>query len=639
MIPGDLSLIRGALLLVTSATLLTTFSCAAQTISEYTFEDHPLLTLPEFSAFRSEPVVVRKFYYHRDNERLLNRMIFFPRSTTYLHFNTTNPFGEKLDAILTPGIVLQTGNRDRLLEVHLNRPARVFALLAGHGLGSKVLSGKISYSGVPSDWSQPTLVEAPQDRPLLGESERHNGSLFGTPPYAVAFEVPLPSSHIVTMPHPTTMSFNGLPFQVYVLLFAQPRTGLPLRAFGAPDVPATFLSLLGDEVSMPQLQRPVPNRSCPTWLHDVHVTRTRHGIDAISVREPLYWRTWHPPIDPIYWCYYDHEHGSNPGDYHPMFGYTSWKTPKKGDTGDESHQIESHAGFKVFSFLVPGDGRFVVATLHMHLALARRFYERHHTIIFAVLKAVGDVWETELEFHMKLDLGGAEATLSNGTTVPIDRESAEIIKSLEERGLRAGRRFNILNIDSGFPGSVDRAYFIKGDIRKGAVAISNGIYEQWKGPLNNCASSRGRLNQGFIFDVRDPTTAMRRAGGKPRDRDMQRLNGRSVNKILSLGNDGVQIGAEFCNFTTPIDGVSVSGSNVPDANGVFFTDPYFSTLVPRSGPRSLRQYMAPGFKMLDIPPGTVSPVDPWSGHMEYGKPGVRAGRFLPIEESVLAKDN
>lgn len=50
-------------------------------------------------------------------------------------------------------------------------------------------------------------------------------------------------------------------------------------------------------------QEPIPNQKCPAWVHDAYRVKDPDGQ----------WRDgWHPPIDPVYWCYFDHEHGSKP---------------------------------------------------------------------------------------------------------------------------------------------------------------------------------------------------------------------------------------------------------------------------------------------------------------------------------------
>lgn len=75
---------------------------------------------------------------------------------------------------------------------------------------------------------------------------------------------------------------------------------------------------------------------CPDRVHRQYVAEGPDG--------ELY-PTWHPRIDPIHGCYYEHEHGSDPATVHPdwtpLFGYTA---------NVEFGHVEPHHGYKTFSF-------------------------------------------------------------------------------------------------------------------------------------------------------------------------------------------------------------------------------------------------------------------------------------------------
>ena len=83
-----------------------------------------------------------------------------------------------------------------------------------------------------------------------------------------------------------------------------------------------------------QLIGPFLMNSAPDWVHDRYVAE--HPVE-----KKLY-RTWHPAIDPVYWCHFGHEHGSDPSlvGYTPYFGYIA----------DKNNQDERHEGFKGFAF-------------------------------------------------------------------------------------------------------------------------------------------------------------------------------------------------------------------------------------------------------------------------------------------------
>ena len=84
----------------------------------------------------------------------------------------------------------------------------------------------------------------------------------------------------------------------------------------------------------------LPNQTCPAWAHN------RHQI----VENGVCYFTWHRQIDPVYWCHYRHEHGSNPA----RFGNGQWK-PLFGRTAIASGIAENHEGFKAALFEHPND--------------------------------------------------------------------------------------------------------------------------------------------------------------------------------------------------------------------------------------------------------------------------------------------
>lgn len=91
----------------------------------------------------------------------------------------------------------------------------------------------------------------------------------------------------------------------------------------------------------PGAETPAANQTCPAWVHDQYVAQGPDG---------KYYATWHPQIDPVYWCYFHHEHGSDPGIYRPLFGYAA------AASGIE----EAHAGFKVYTFRLEADTQLIV---------------------------------------------------------------------------------------------------------------------------------------------------------------------------------------------------------------------------------------------------------------------------------------
>ena len=130
---------------------------------------------------------------------------------------------------------------------------------------------------------------------------------------------------------------------------------------------------------------------------------------------------------------------------------------------------------------------------------------------------------------------------------------------------------------------LNRSFKIKGNVDAAIASgdphfISNGQYEQWKAPLASCAGPIYPYRPLFVFDIRDPSTAMRSADTRL-DQDLQELNGQSLKRILMIRSREIEIAVEHC-----LDGVTSRSRD-----GSFHTDPYFLTVESGPGSRALRQ--------------------------------------------------
>lgn len=617
---------------------------ADQRYPEYSYRDHPLYLFNISQHSSLKPVVMRKYHFLRMGQKNVYNSMFVPQAGSYLKYPCHTSFASSLDVLFLPHVSLDSSNRETFLHIQMNYRARVFLLMTGPGLHGRRLYGTPNITGIPSAaWGRPISVittdeSSKNERPKYGEKERWGASLFQLPYYGVIIEVPFPLSLELTLPHPRTFSINNVTIDRYILLFAQALSS-SIMPIPLPTLPDNFTALASDMHGIkspvsPHLNPPIPNRTCPRWLHDLYVTDSRADHDWEMTGEPHYWRTWHPMIDPIYWCYYDHEHGAYPGNYRPMFGYTPWKTADP--NSPTGRQLESHAGFKLFSFQVPDTNRIVICTIHMHLSKARRFNARRHTVIFAVVSMLNaSRWEIEMELHMKMDFGPAEISFANRSTLPLNSAEWNTEHQLTSKRIKAGRRFNVLDL-SNFPSSVDDSFQLSGGIAAGPRVLSHGIYEQWKGPLNTCSGSSGMTNRGFTFDVRDPATAIRTLKLPTDDKNMQQLSGKSMNRVVSIGGDGVQVGLRYCILDIFASDATI---NLNAQNGVFYTNVHFSSVHHGPGRNLVRQYIKPDFKDLYITPGHYTPVDPWYTKMELERTGNIKRRFLDIERAVQASEN
>ncbi len=579
---------------------------------EFTADEHPLNRFSVSTNQQSiEPVVMKKYYFTARNGWMsAEAASFVPRSLTYVHFPNGSSFLTNADVLNTFAHYLprpaSADNVENNGKIHLNYPARVFAIMQSFSLWRKP---KSSYTplvqGVPRSWKLIGPVRTLTGSNVwLGDPKRLRHHVKG---YAVAMEVPLSADNVVTVPYPHSIFIDGHYVRHIAFAFTRP----DMSTIPAPRIPAPFQSRLHQRTVNPLKDLPIPNTDCPEWLHDAYVVPNKNPLDAAVTGEPAFWRTWHPSIDPVYWCYFDHEHGSFPGkNYRPSYGYTSFKNLGS----DQTPEDESHGGFKTFS-IPQADGRVVVMTAHMHMASARRFTTRHHTIIFTVLS--GPNGAVEMELFMKADFGPGTMYMKQGR-IPIDTEQEKIFWSSKDSVSRGDRIFNVLNIDDDFPNSLDRDFLIKGNLYTAISAnnpryIQNGLYEQWKAPLASCAGPVEPYIPVFVFDIRDPSTAMRNRHTRS-DEDMQEMNGQALKRILMIRGKGVEVATGHC----------LSSAMNRSSDGTFYTDPYFKSVVDGPSNQAIKQFIAPAFQRLVLKQGLLRAHDCWSGWYKYnGESGLQ----------------
>jgi hypothetical protein len=165
------------------------------------------------------------------------------------------------------------------------------------------------------------------------------------------------------------------------------------RASAAPAVPAGQ--------ALPQ-----PNQPCPSWVHDQYVAS---GPDGRT------YATWHPQIDPVYWCYFGHEHGSNPNQfvpgYKPLFAYAS----------NVAEEDEPHPGFKSYAF-EDGQGHRWLITHHFGTGSLARACVRFHATNVAVASSSGEILA---DVHFMADFGKSVVnTTGQALTPPGCRDQA-----------------------------------------------------------------------------------------------------------------------------------------------------------------------------------------------------------------------
>ena len=618
----------------------------------YNPSEHPLLKHPQFKSGDQtiQPVVMRRYYLDHKyvGPRSALDSIYTPRAVSYFHYDSGKPFVVDAD-VFVPGLHFPSTSRSPVNfgKIHLNYACRVFALMYSfkYFFRNPPANFHPNVTGIPEGWNIIGAVRTSDSRGRrLGDPQRWNrvpvinGRLLAVEAVLTPGVTEDDGPYIVTFPHPWSMYMDGdlvksISFVFVPLQGTSAPGGLEhLQPFPTPQLPTPFQAFPADGVTQetvhPEQDPPIPNHTCPQWLHDLHVTDVQDRWPKSSIdesTEPRFWRTWHPSIDPIYWCYYDHEHGSYPGkSYKPAFGYTAWKVAD--NTTVSGRQNESHEGFKVY-FLQYGD-RSVVITLHLHISKARRFTARHHTVYLVVLRGGSDGQEVELELSFKSDFGAGQAQNRGRHPISLDSMQGAIKLELIRQQIEASRIFNVLNIDDNFPDSLDRRFRVKGDISKGPSGILNGHYESWRTTLPSCTSPTSKHHGAFLFDVRDPSTAARFPEGTT-DENIQVMHGHSLRRVIEIRHVNIVLSLSSC--------FEAIRRVVEQGDGVFFTDPYLrETFVDgQPGNYRLRQFIKPGFHDFTFYRAFLRANDPWSGiYTVNGSPGLQR-----IENAVLRMQN
>lgn len=606
---------------------VTVAKCESTVLDEHHISEHPFSKLLAFSGFSTRPVIMKK-YARLDGTgkpKDTKSIFFAPGAASFRRYGSKTEFCNGCDILVT-GRWREAGKP--FVNFELNAPARVFVLLAGgaaEGLSKSMDKRPLEVENLPSGFdSTPIALQYSGGKQhIIGDQSSFWFSSVEQEVYAIGFEVTLPPSLMITLPGPRTVLINGRSMANYFVLFA--KQGSPtdsIEPYSYPSVPPPFSSHLSGGITVNPTV-PKPNEYCPDWIHDIYVTPNRAlGVDD----EPDYFRTWHPIIDPYYWCYFDHEHGGQPlHSYRPMFGYTAWKTP---GVVENTRQEESHKGFKVVPFEVPGDNRIVVLTFHMHISKARRFGTRHHTVIFAVLSSTG---ELQVEIHLKMDYGPALVTLADPNaaprTIPIDEKQAGIHAVMQANQKRAGRRINIINLEEPYPASLEIKYKLRDNPPPTDKSQVRGVYESWGALFPTCVDRSSR-ETGMRLDVRDPSSAMVVAGDY---NNLSWLNGNSMKRVLTIVNGGFTFSKELCMF---------QGHALSSENGLFYTNPYFTNVVDKTdsgGRHSVMQFISDGFEPIRIPSGQIRLKDFWSGPHTY-----EASHFVNptnIDGAINKKEN
>jgi hypothetical protein len=355
-----------------------------------------------------------------------------------------------------------------------------------------------------------------------------------------------------------TLGSPGEGNDAYTVLFAED-DGQPSSAPPLPD-------------GIDEADRPVPNAACPEWVDNLYLATGPDG---------LMYESWHPQIDPVYWCYFEHEHGSDPAlvDYTPAFRYVADKN---------FGQNEQHEGFKGYAIqsieTETGQSYHWYVNIHSTTSAISRACARQHTVVIAVIDA--NTGELVAELGYKGDYGEVRSNQGDHTLIqPTFSGSCPdqqgISSELDGSGDDFEKRVRVANVGG----------------------MSNSGYESWRGGLHSTLGFSYSGSSGLHLDIRNPMTSC----------DTLACSG-----SISTGDNATRRTIRFSRVTLDGDADTVRLLDLADGvrDGVFYTDPYGFEPRDASDPNAIRQYIRPG--LLATIDGHFASEDAWRGLMLSG---------------------
>ncbi len=285
--------------------------------------------------------------------------------------------------------------------------------------------------------------------------------------------------------------------------------------------------------------------------------------------------TWHPQIDPVYWCSFGHEHGTDPRVIPgaPFVGYQY--------LADKVPQDEPDMGFKETIFRTTG-GSYVRFIDHVSTASVRRVCARHHTVYVMVYDASGnEVFRT----GFKADFGASEAA---------DRDDSPLITP-------TNCGYDMAELAESLPNGFEKRIRTTAD---------SGEYEQWKSEETVETSNLG-MEFNHEFDIRDPFTfcpnlTCDTVTLHSPDRDQTSTRRQMDN---TRGSEGFTFNSALALRT-----------------GTFYTDPFGTGLVDPGADNATEHYIQPGFYLnlasVLTDPDHCAAIDPWTMFYSCTDPSV-----------------
>jgi hypothetical protein len=270
----------------------------------------------------------------------------------------------------------------------------------------------------------------------------------------------------------------------------------------------------------------------------------------------------------VYWCYFGHEHGSNPdlipGSPKVPYQYVAAQVP----------QSEPDAGFKEFIFQDPTDEHWIRFVVHANSAHGRRVCARLHTLYVMVYNAQGD---EKFSAGFKNDYGAAFATSDVGDAVLNPTNCGYSMPTLAAQvGDHLSRSLNV---------GPDSNNYERWDSREDSAAVVN----------------LGMVDFDHGFDIRNPMShCLDITCDVVVQRDPERENG--TRRTLQMAT---------------WRGEFTFNSDHALGQGEYYTNPYATKKRNAAAADAVRQYAEPGFSLVYAKNATANRIscvasDPWS---------------------------
>ena len=371
-------------------------------------------------------------------------------------------------------------------------------------------------------------------------------------------------------------------FKSFKKSFAAGEFRLPSPGKGNPAYELLFAETSGTPSSAPGLPAQAPananvpqaNTDCPDWLHHLYEVTGRDGKKYDS---------WHPQIDPVYWCYFRHEHGADPA----LIGYNGAALEYVAKLFN--NQPEIHEGFKNFAIRDEAAGVGWYISVHAETGFEHRVCTQFHTVVIAAvaLKETAQFSSGELlaELGFKGDFGASV------TNKEVSGKNFVIQKTTLQGGSCANQQAIFDKITADKSKSAKR-------IRVAADPFGNNGYEGWDGGIQKeLGFSFPDWNSGIAIDIRNPSTACATLECTAMVRNK---NDHGDERTIFMS--GLKLA-----YKRTLDTVNGSAQD-----GVFYSDLYGTTFYDADGAGRIRQFVKPNLN-LTLPDGFYTTEDAWRG--------------------------